>query len=60
MGAMKKHPISWLPIDSRVLPQLLSFNHVHGIGKLFLFVELLTASLVVIGTLVLVLLSVIT
>lgn len=42
--------ISWLPIDSRILPSLLSFGHVTGLARVFLQIEIILSLLVVIGT----------
>lgn len=44
-------PVSWLPVDSRLIPPLFSFTHVRGIAKIFLTVEMVLAFAVVIGTL---------
>lgn len=44
----------WLPIDPRILPPLFHFGNIHGVAKVFIFVEMLLASLVVLGTLFLV------
>lgn len=44
----------WLPIDPRILPPLFHFGNIHGIAKVFLFIEMILSSLVVIGTLLLV------
>jgi hypothetical protein len=43
----------WLPIDSRLLPPLFSFGRVRGVARWFLVVEMTFATLVVIGTLLL-------
>jgi len=45
------HPISWLPIDSRLIAPLFSFGHVRGVARFFLEVEIVLSLLVVIGTL---------
>ena len=45
---------SLLPIDTRILPDIISFGHVHGVAKLFLQIEIILSLLVVIGTLILV------
>lgn len=45
--------LSWLPIDSRLLPPLFSFGRVRGIARWFLIVEMTFATLVVLGTLLL-------
>ena len=46
------HPIPWLPIDSRLIPPIFSFSHVHGAARIFLEIEIVLAVLVVVGTLV--------
>lgn len=51
-----EEPIPWLPIDSRIIP-LLSFPHVQGAARVFLTVEMCIACVVVVGTLLIVLLS---
>lgn len=48
--------LSWLPIDSRIIPPIFSFNRVRGISRFFLGIEMLLASLIVLGTLSLVIL----
>jgi len=49
--ATQKHvQISWLPIDSRLVPSIFSFGRVRGIARIFLLVEMLLAVLVVVGT----------
>lgn len=54
MKKKMEKPIDWLPIDSRILPSV-SFPHVRGIARIFLIIEMLLCTLVVFGTLVLVL-----
>lgn len=51
---MKK--LLWLPLDSRILPHIFSFGHVKGMARIFMTIEILLATFVVIGTLVLVIL----
>lgn len=46
----KDVPARWLPIDSRLIPPLFSFGHVHGVAKIFLTVEMILALGVVVGT----------
>jgi len=46
-----KQSDTWLPIDSRLIPPLFSFGHVHGVAKVFLTVEMVLAFGVVVGTL---------
>jgi hypothetical protein len=41
--------IDWLPIDSRIIPNILSFGHVQGFAKLFLQIEIVLALVVVVG-----------
>lgn len=48
-------PIDWLPIDSRLIP-FLSFPHVHGVARIFLIIEMTLATLIVVGTMVVVIL----
>lgn len=43
--------LGWLPVDSRLIPPIFSFSHVHGAAKIFLTVEMILALGVVIGTL---------
>ena len=52
--------VSWLPIDSRILPSLFSFGHIRGIAKIFLIIEMLLAGFVVTGTLLLMVLTIFT
>ncbi len=63
MGPMKKHrtkiseqPVSWLPVDSRLVLPLFSFGHVHGMAKIFLTIEMILAVAVVVGSLAMTLL----
>ncbi len=49
-------PLSWLPIDSRLVLPLFSFGHVRGVAKIFLTIEMILAIGVVGGTFVLVVL----
>lgn len=51
-----EQPVSWLPVDSRLMLPLFSFGHVHGAAKFFLTVEMLFAAAVVCGTFVIALL----
>jgi len=43
-------PISWLPVDSRLIPDIFSFSHVKGNARIFLLLEIILSILVVIGT----------
>ncbi len=45
-----QHTDSWLPIDSRLIPPLFSFGHVHGVAKIFLTIEMTLALGVVVGS----------
>lgn len=47
-------PIPWLPIDSRLIPDIFAFGHVKGVARIFLIVEMTAATLVVIGTFIIV------
>lgn len=47
----------WLPIDIRLLPPLFSFQKVTGIAKVFLIAEVILAVGVVLGTVLLLLLT---
>jgi len=50
---------SWVPfIDHRIFPQIFSFGHVKGIARIFLQVEIILALLFVIGTSIVVCISV--
>ncbi len=53
-----EEPVSWLPVDTRVMLPLLSFGHVHGVAKVFLTIELVLAVSVVFGSCAAVLLRV--
>ncbi|MBI5620920.1 hypothetical protein HY949_04015 [Candidatus Gottesmanbacteria bacterium] len=52
------HPVSWMPIDSRIIPLLFSFGHVRGVARFFLLIEILLSFLVVMGTLILMVLRI--
>lgn len=47
-----EQPVSWLPVDSRLVLPLFSFGHVHGVAKFFLTIEMALAICVVCGTFV--------
>ena len=47
-------PVSWLPVDSRLFSPLFSFSHVHGVGKIFIAMEMVLAVGVVFGAAILV------
>lgn len=55
----REQPVSWLPIDSRLIFPLFTFKHVHGIARIFLIIEIGLAVSVVIGTFAVVMLRVI-
>jgi len=57
-NSLQDRPVSWLPIDSRLLPPLFSFGHVRGIAKAFLIIEITLAISVVVGTGMLIVLQV--
>lgn len=50
----KDRVIEWLPIDSRLLPDIFSFHHVTGLARVFLEIEIALSVLIVFGTCVLV------
>ena len=50
-------PLAWLPVDSRLIPPIFAFGKVQGWARVFLEIEIVLALLVVIGTLLLVALS---
>lgn len=54
----QERPLSWLPIDSRLMHSLISFGTVRGIAKVFLAIEMLLAVFVVLGTFALFLIQV--
>jgi hypothetical protein len=47
----QKNPSSWLPIDTRILPDIISFGHVHGISRVFLTIEIFLVTCVMLGSL---------
>lgn len=50
---MKKRAVKntdWLPIDRRLIPDIWSFKHVHGLARVFLEIEMILAVLIVVGT----------
>ncbi|MBU1473111.1 hypothetical protein KKB64_05010 [Patescibacteria group bacterium] len=49
--------LSWLPIDSRLLPPLFSFSYVRGFARWFLIVEMLLATITVFGAVLLIVLK---
>jgi len=53
----RSQPVRWLPIDSRLVPDIFSFTYVRGYAAFFLKLEMILALLVVAGTLVLVVMS---
>lgn len=50
-GKKVEQPVSWLPVDSRIIFPLFSFGHVHGVARVFLTIEMALAVAVVVGTL---------
>ena len=62
MGMKKKKLYNYspqLPIDERIIPDVFSFSHVHGVARVFLITEMVLSTLVVIGTVTLVIINVI-
>jgi hypothetical protein len=53
-NAASQKPLEWLPIDSRILPDILRFGRLSGAAKLFLTIEILFSTIVVLSTLCLV------
>ncbi len=49
-------PISWLPVDSRLVSPLFSFGSVRGVARVFLTIEMTLALCIVAGTLAIVVL----
>ncbi len=45
----RRQTISWLPIDSRLVPNIISFGHVRGVARVFLQIEIILSFLVVMG-----------
>ncbi len=52
MARKMQKPIPWLPVDSRLFGPLLSFGHVRGVMRAFLIIEIVLATLVVMGSVV--------
>ena len=50
-ASFRHNQISWLPVDSRLIPDIISFGHVKGIARFFLMLEIILAVLIVISTL---------
>jgi hypothetical protein len=46
-----------IPIDERLIPDIFLFSHVKGIARIFLLFEIVLSSLVVLGTIILVVLK---
>ncbi len=60
MGRRKRNSskiLNTLPIDARLIPDIISFSHVKGLARVFLMTEMLLAVLVVLGTLLLTLMK---
>ncbi|KKU82402.1 hypothetical protein A2973_01595 [Candidatus Gottesmanbacteria bacterium RIFCSPLOWO2_01_FULL_49_10] len=53
----RRKPIDWLPIDSRIFPPIISFGHVKGLARFFLEIEIILSVLVVVGTVVVIVLT---
>lgn len=52
---VKQDPnLTWLPIDSRLIPPLFRFSNIRGLAKVFVILEMILSSLVVLGTFILV------
>lgn len=47
----------WLPIDSRLIPDIISFGDVKGVARIFLTVEIVLALLIVICASILVIIA---
>lgn len=45
-------PVSWLPVDSRLFGSFLSFGHVHGIARIFLEMEIILSTIIVLGVVI--------
>ncbi len=52
MARRVQKAVIWLPVDSRLFGSLLSFGHVHGVARIFLQLEILLSTLVVVGTII--------
>lgn len=48
----------WLPIDIRLVPPTFQFSHAKGVARVFLILEMVLTTIVVVGTLLLVLIKV--
>ncbi len=48
----------WLPVDSRLIPNLFAFGHVQGWARIFLEIEIVTSLLVVLGAILLLVLQI--
>jgi hypothetical protein len=57
--AKKSHSdqVPWLPIDSRLIPDIFAFGHVRGVARIFLMLEMILTTFVVLATLVLVVIN---
>jgi len=53
MARRVEKPISWLPVDSRLVGQFLSFGRVRGAARIFLMVEMVLSISIVVGSLIL-------
>lgn len=52
MARKMQKPIPWLPIDSRLFYPLWSFGHVRGVARAFLIIEIVLATLIVLGSMI--------
>ncbi|OGG34467.1 hypothetical protein A2363_00460 [Candidatus Gottesmanbacteria bacterium RIFOXYB1_FULL_47_11] len=52
MARKMQKPIPWLPIDSRLFGPIFSFGHVHGFARAFLVIEIVLATLIVLGSMI--------
>lgn len=47
----------WLPIDSRLIPDIISFGDIKGVARIFLTIEIVLALLIVICASILVIIA---
>jgi len=52
-----KQPAMWLPIDQRLIPDIIRFGNVKGIARIFLLVEMTLTVIIVFSTLFLAILK---
>jgi hypothetical protein len=48
-----EEPIFWLPFDSRLILPIFSFGKVRGVARIFLEIEIVISTLIILLTLVL-------